>query len=79
MKVNYERFNDEKYTTLEDAETGDVIIYDDILYVVTDHYLYNGVLRGIVNILSYSFGELDYTDKNVTVKILKNAEITIKY
>jgi hypothetical protein len=79
-KVNYERLNKVKYTTLEEAEVGDIIEFDNYLYVVTDCYSYSDeACRGIMNILGLSFGELEYIDRTVSVKILEDAEITIKY
>ena len=79
-KLNYERLSKEKHTTLEEANTGDVIKWGDALYIVTDSYSYaDERFRGIMHILSYCFGELVYIDTGVNVDILENAEITIKY
>lgn len=79
-KLKYERLNETKNTVLEDAKAGDVIKYDDNLYVVTDTYLVpSNTYRGILNISAYRFGEFEYIDNNADIQILKDAEITIKY
>lgn len=77
-KVNYENLSKVKHTTLENASTGDIIKWADVLYIVTNSYS-SKEFRGIMNILSYNFGELEYIDGSVTVDILEDAEITIKY
>ena len=77
-KLNYENLNKVTHTTLEYAETGDVIKWANVLYIVTNNYSSKG-FRGVMNILSYNFGELEYIDENVNVDILEDTEITIKY
>ena len=77
-KVNYENLSKVKHTTLGNASTGDIIKWADVLYIVTNSYS-SKEFRGIMNILSYNFGELEYIDGSVTVDILEDAEITIKY
>ena len=77
-KVNYENLSKVKHTTLDNASTGDIIKWADVLYIVTNSYS-SKEFRGIMNILSYNFGELEYIDENVNVDILEDTEITIKY
>lgn len=79
-KLHYERVSTVEHTTLGEANIGDVIIWADALYIVTDNYLDdNNAYRGIMNILSAYFGILEYIDEGVSVDILEDAEITIKY
>lgn len=79
-KIKYESLNEINHAVLEDAQVGDVIKYDNKLYIVTNIYSApNKVYRGIVSISLFSFGELEYIDKNANIEILKDAEITIKY
>lgn len=79
-KVHYERLNEVKSSVLEDAKVGDVIKYNNNLYIVTDTYSVSAnTYRGIMNIYAYHFGELKYIDKNADIEILEDAEITIKY
>ena len=80
-KVNYERLNNEKYTTLNECRVGDVIEWDETIYIVTDGYERVGDdnYRTIMNILSYYFGSTEKVIDTIEVKVLEDAEITIKY
>ena len=79
-KIKYESLNEVNHAILEDAQVGDVIEYNNELYIVTNIYSTpDAVYRGIVSILSYRFGELEYIDRNANIEILEDAEITIKY
>lgn len=80
-KVNYERLNNTTYTTLHECRVGDVIEWEETIYIVTDEYTTAGDdnFRTIMNILSYYFGSTEKVIDTTTVKVLEDAEITIKY
>lgn len=81
-KINYERLNNERHTTLNECKVGDIIEWEDDVYIVTNSYediKSDTCYRAIMNITNYDFGEIEYIDENVNVKVLEDAEITIKY
>lgn len=80
-KINYERLNNTKYAILNECGVGSVIEWNEALYIVTDEDTLAGDdnFRTIMNILSYHFGSTEKVLDTITVKVLEDAEITIKY
>lgn len=83
-KINYERMNKANLIPLANVVTGDVIKWEDDIYIVTGSYEFakgagKTCYRALMNITDGSFGEVEYINENTEVEILKDAEITIKY
>ena len=77
-KINYERTNKANVIPLGDVKTGEVIRWEDDLYVVTNSY--EPCYRRIMNITDrIQFGQIEYVDENEKVEIVEDVEITIKY
>lgn len=82
-KVNYERVHKANLTPLGNVKTGEVIRWEDDLYVVTNSYediTDEACYRRIMNISSRAeFGIVEYVDENTDVELVEDVEITIKY
>lgn len=83
-KINYERVkNKANFIPLGSVATGNVIKWEDELYIVTNSYEdVSGEVcyRRIMNITDRaSFGIVEYVDENTDVEIVEDIEITIKY
>lgn len=83
-KVNYERINKTNFVPLEKVTTGDVIKWENDIYIVTGSYDFakgesKTYYRALMSITNYNFGEVEYVNEKAEVEILENAEITIKY
>lgn len=83
-KINYEKVNKANFIPLEDVKTGEVIRWEDDLYVVTSSYepTNDGLCcyRRIMNITNrINFGQIEYVNEDTKVDIVEDAEITIKY
>lgn len=82
-KVNYERVHKANLTPLGNVKTGEVIRWEDDLYIVTNSYEDiedESCYRRIMNISSRAeFGIVEYVDENTDVELVEDVEITIKY
>lgn len=83
VKINYERINKANFIPLGSVTTGNVIKWEDDLYVVTNSYedvKDEACYRRIMNITGrIAFGQVEYVDENTKVEIVEDIEITIKY
>ena len=82
-KINYERLNTANFIPLGSVSTGNVVKWEDGLYIVTNSYEDvedEACYRTIMNITNHlSFGQVGYVDENTKVEIVEDVEITIKY
>lgn len=82
-KVNYEKLNKANFIPLGSVTTGNVIRWEDNLYIVTNSYedvQDEACYRRIMNITNHAkFGQTEYVDENAKVEIVEDIEITIKY
>lgn len=82
-KVNYEKVHKANLTPLGNIKTGEVIKWEDDLYIVTNSYediRDESCYRRIMNISSRAeFGIVEYVDENTDVELVEDVEITIKY
>lgn len=77
-KVNYERVRKANLTQLGNVTTGEVIRWEDDLFVVTNSYEED--YRRIMNISSRAeFGTVEYVNENTDVELVEDVEITVKY
>lgn len=83
VKVNYEKVNKANFFPLRNVKTGEVIRWEDDLYIVTNSYADTrdeACYRRIMNISNRAeFGIVEYVDENTDVELVEDVEITIKY